>query len=186
MPTPLPPGSNNDLIDPQIIASSHGYIPSPKVAGARRPGKDGNSNINNKLSVKGKGKEKENAGAEKPKKRSRAVIELDDDNDDLLPTSNTKVKRGRPQGANNYTTGDMTTLLDCVEAELPLGQRGWQAITVRFNKWAVKAARPERKVTSLETKFKQVHCSLCCTSIILSYLVAREDPKANWRWSMPP
>ncbi|KAF8833315.1 hypothetical protein BDN67DRAFT_889164, partial [Paxillus ammoniavirescens] len=63
---------------------------------------------------------------------------------------------GRPQGANNYTAGDMTTLLDCVEDELPLGQRGWQAVTVRFNQWAAKSGHPERKLTSLETKFKQL------------------------------
>ncbi|KAI9453065.1 hypothetical protein HD554DRAFT_2043477 [Boletus coccyginus] len=153
---PLSLGPDNDLIDPQIIASSCGYIPSPKVAGARCPGKDANSTVNDKRSVKGKGKEKENVGSEKLKKRSRAVIELDDDDDDLLPAPNAKAKHGHPQGANNYTTRDTTTLLDCIEVELPLGQRGWQAITPKFNKWAVKSARPERKVTSLEMKFKQL------------------------------
>ncbi|KIK76684.1 hypothetical protein PAXRUDRAFT_169118 [Paxillus rubicundulus Ve08.2h10] len=81
----------------------------------------------------------------------RSVIELDDDSE-ILP----KAKRGRLQGANNHTVGDMMTLLDCVEDELPLGQRGWQAITVRFNQWAAKSGRPERKLTSLETKFKQL------------------------------
>ena len=150
----LPQGPDNNLIDPQIIASSLGYIPSPKVAGARR---------------KGKGKEKENVGTEKPKKRSRAVIKLDDDDDDLLPMPNMKVKHGRPQGANNYTTGNMTTLLDCVEAELLLGQWGWQIITIRFNKWAVKSAHPEWKVTSSKRSSNRYIChSLCCTSIILS------------------
>ena len=151
---PLPQGPDNNLIDPQIIASSLGYILSPKVAGAHR---------------KGKGKEKENVGTEKPKKRSRAVIKLDNDDDDLLPMPNMKVKHGRPQGANNYTTGDMTTLLDCVEVELLLGQWGWQTITIRFNKWAVKSAHPEWKVTSSKRSSNRYIChSLCCTSIILS------------------
>ncbi|KAG1722873.1 hypothetical protein EDB19DRAFT_2043948 [Suillus lakei] len=40
--------------------------------------------------------------------------------------------------------------------ELPLGQRGWQAVHVKFGQWEKANGRPERKVTSLETKFKQL------------------------------
>ncbi|KAG1723958.1 hypothetical protein EDB19DRAFT_1644979, partial [Suillus lakei] len=65
-------------------------------------------------------------------------------------------RRGRPQGSNNYTSSDVKVLLDMVCQELPLGQRGWQAVHVKFGQWEKANGRPERKVTSLETKFKQL------------------------------
>jgi len=51
---------------------------------------------------------------------------------------------------------DTNLLLDCVEAELLLGPQGWLAVTSKFNQRAAKLGHPERKVTSLEMKFKQV------------------------------
>ncbi|KIK78036.1 hypothetical protein PAXRUDRAFT_17106 [Paxillus rubicundulus Ve08.2h10] len=111
----LPQGLDDDHIVPQVIASVQGYAPSSKVAGVHRLGKS-STTTSNKCTNKGKEKEKENIGVEKPKKCSQA-IELDD-NGEILP----KAKWGCLQGANNYTAGDMTTLLDCVEDELPLGQ----------------------------------------------------------------
>ena len=63
----------------------------------------------------------------------------------------------------------MNTLLDCVEEELPLGQRGWLAVTTKFNKWASKNSHPEWKVSSLETKFKQVR--LAINVIFASYSI---------------
>ena len=83
-------------------------------------------------------------------KKQSHTIEVDD-NDDL-----SKVKRGRPQGANNYSIKDTNILLDLVEDELPLGQRGWTAVMTKYNKWATECGRPIRKQLSLETKFKQV------------------------------
>lgn len=79
---------------------------------------------------------------------------MDDDDDNEL--SRPATKRGRPNGANNYSVADTNLLLDCVEAELPLGPRGWLAVTSKFNPRAAKLGRPERKVTLLEMKFKQV------------------------------
>ncbi|KAG1723304.1 uncharacterized protein EDB91DRAFT_1255695 [Suillus paluster] len=67
-----------------------------------------------------------------------------------------EVKCGRPSGSNNYTTADTKALLGFVEKELPLGQRGWQAIHAKFSEWATKWGRPDRKVSSLKTKFKQL------------------------------
>jgi len=97
----------------------------------------------------GKSKEKENLGYANPKKRPR---DDDPDNDDDA----VRTRRGRPNGSNNYSSLDKKILLDMVEEELPLGQRGWQAIYLKFSQWARTNGRPERKVTSLETKFKQV------------------------------
>lgn len=68
----------------------------------------------------------------------------------------TRIKRGRPSGSNNYTTADTKALLDFVENELPLGQRGWQAVHAKFSEWAKELGRLVRKASSLETKFKQV------------------------------
>jgi hypothetical protein len=65
-------------------------------------------------------------------------------------------KRGRPHGAGNYSSDDIKVLLDFVEEEIPLGQRGWKAIHQRFSKWAQRHRRPQRTVKSLDTKFKQV------------------------------
>jgi hypothetical protein len=135
---PLPQGSDKDLSDPLAVAEARGYAAAVKAAGSRRKVKPS----------KGKGQDKENSTIhDTTKKHARDV--LGDDNDP-------PVKRGRPHGSNNYTSADMKTLLDLVEDELPLGQRGWQTIHAKFSQWAKIAGRPDRKVTSLETKFKQV------------------------------
>jgi hypothetical protein len=38
------------------------------------------------------------------------------------------IKRGQPQGSGNYSQEDLKALLNLIEAELPLGQRGWIVI----------------------------------------------------------
>ncbi|KAG2076066.1 hypothetical protein BDR04DRAFT_994548, partial [Suillus decipiens] len=63
---------------------------------------------------------------------------------------------GCPQGSNNYMTSDIKTLLDMVHQELPLGQRGWQAVHVKFCQWVKVNRWLECKVSLLETKFKQL------------------------------
>ena len=156
---PLPSTCDDDICTPHVIAQSQGRVPSPKVAGTCHPGRNGLAAVKNKGS---KGKDKENDLGTKSKKHSRNIIDLDDD--DLL-----KAKRGCPQGAGNYSTSDTNTLLDCVEEELPLGQRGWLAVTTKFNKWASKNSHPEWKVSSLETKFKQVR--LAINVIFASYSI---------------
>lgn len=136
---PLPHSDDMDLIHPASIAEACSYIPATKTAGVRRKAK----------APRGKGKEKENAGYSNPKKRSREDRDEDDE-------AEARARRGRPQGSNNYTSSDVKSLLDIVQDELPLGQRGWQAVQVKFCQWAKVKHRPERKLTSLETKFKQV------------------------------
>jgi hypothetical protein len=74
----------------------------------------------------------------------------DDNNSDV------RVKHGYPSGSNNYTTTDTKVLLDFVEKELPLGQQGWQVIHAKFSEWAIECGCPDRKLSSLKTKFKQV------------------------------
>jgi hypothetical protein len=137
---PLPQTCDKDLTDAATIMEAHGYTRAAKTAGSRHKVK----------ATRGKGKEKENVSYTHPKKRSRD--NNDDDDDDDMPA-----RRGRPHGSNNYSTLDVKTLLNMVEEELPLGQRGWQAIHLKFGQWAKANGRPERKVTSLETKFKQVN-----------------------------
>ncbi|KIK16765.1 hypothetical protein PISMIDRAFT_112790 [Pisolithus microcarpus 441] len=46
-----------------------------------------------------------------------------------------KVRQGHPQGAGNYSSSDINALLDYVKEDLPLGQRGWQSVTTKFNKY---------------------------------------------------
>ncbi|KAG1732841.1 hypothetical protein EDD22DRAFT_762156, partial [Suillus occidentalis] len=134
---PLPDSPDRELHDPVTIAEARGYVPAVITAGARRkPAAKAN---------KGKGKE----NTEPAPKCTRAA---DDDEDDPRPGA----KRGRPSGSNNYSVTDIQVLLDLVKDERPLGQKGWQAIHLKYSEWARKHERPPRKVMSLETKFKQL------------------------------
>ncbi|KIJ10702.1 hypothetical protein PAXINDRAFT_157539 [Paxillus involutus ATCC 200175] len=47
-------------------------------------------------------------------------------------------------------------LLNIIEDELPIGQRGWLAVMTKFNKCTIQSGRPKRKQTPPETKFKQL------------------------------
>ncbi|KAG6835307.1 hypothetical protein H0H93_002883 [Arthromyces matolae] len=145
LPPPLPDDSDEDLIDGPTVAKAQGHAPAKKVGGVR---------------LKDKGKQKASASSSKGKQRAsapessrkRKVVDIssDDENDDPDP------KRGRPRGAGNYHSQDVTTLLDAVEAELPLGQRGWGSVERVYNKWARINKRPTRTAKSIETKFKQL------------------------------
>jgi len=125
----VPDGDDSDLQDGPSIAKAHGYAPADKVAGSRQKGKQ--------------------RAHDTPVSRKRK--QPADFDEDLRTT-----KRGRPQGAGNYSQEDLKALLDAVQEELPLSQRGWQNIHVKFVKWARKRGRPERACKSLETKYKQV------------------------------
>ncbi|KAG2131631.1 hypothetical protein DEU56DRAFT_688381, partial [Suillus clintonianus] len=135
----LPDSPDRDLRDPVAIAEARGYAPAVRTAGARRK--------TVAKANKSKGKEKENT--DYALKRTRAP---DDDEDDPRAVA----KRGRPCGSNNYSAADVQVLLDLVEDERPLGQKGWQAIHLKYSEWATSHGRPPRKAMSLETKFKQL------------------------------
>ncbi|KAG2111028.1 hypothetical protein BD769DRAFT_1674438 [Suillus cothurnatus] len=45
-------------------------------------------------------------------------------------------KRGWPSGSSNYSPADIQVLLDFVEDESPLGQKGWQMIHLKYSEWA--------------------------------------------------
>ncbi|KAG6848520.1 hypothetical protein H0H93_016318 [Arthromyces matolae] len=98
-----------------------------------------------------KGKQRvASAGQSRKRKVSAAASPSDDDNDEPA------MKRGRPRGSGNYSQEDVSTLLDAIETELPLGQRGWSSVHKIYTRWARKYSRPERTSKSLETKYKQL------------------------------
>ncbi|KAG2746074.1 hypothetical protein P692DRAFT_20642251, partial [Suillus brevipes Sb2] len=138
---PLPDSPDRDLCNPSMIAKSHRYTPAIKTGGAHRKTVT--------RAFKGKGKDKENTnvnGGECPQKHAHIP---EDDEDDL------RAKHGRPHGSNNYSSADVKALLDLVKDELPLGQKGWQVIHLKFMQWASHNEHPHCKAQSLETKFKQ-------------------------------
>ena len=134
----LPFGDDKDLSDPPTIAAALGHTATRKVAGSRHVAKH--------TLPKGKG----HSALSNISKKRKAEREQDHDADEK------PAKRGRPTGAVNYADEDVTALLDFVEHELPLGQRGWLAVHMEYMKWAQLHGRPERTLKSLETKFKQV------------------------------
>lgn len=125
---PLPTSVDTDLTDGPTIAKAQGYIATEKVAGSRHTSK-------------------QRPLPEEPLKRKYTS-----DTEEPMEKSN---KRGRPNGAGNYSSKDITALLDFTESELPLGQRGWSSVHQKFTKWARSNGRPERIAKSLEAKFKQ-------------------------------
>ncbi|KAG2085579.1 uncharacterized protein F5147DRAFT_553276, partial [Suillus discolor] len=134
---PLPDSPDLDLSDAVTIAEARGHTLAAKTAGSHHQVKG----------PRGKGKANQNIASANSKKHSREDTEDDDE---------VHARRGRPQGSNNYTSSDVKVLLDMVCQELPLSQHGWQAVHVKFGQWAKANGRPECKVTSLETKFKQL------------------------------
>ncbi|CAA7270633.1 unnamed protein product [Cyclocybe aegerita] len=137
---PLPEVLDDDLSDPVTIVKSRGHAAAKKVAGSRQKGKGKQRAVLTKS--RNKGKEKATA-----RKRRHAS---DDEEVEVV------AKRGRPKGAGNYTADEVDALLDFVEEELPLGQRGWQSIHCGFTRWARRNDAAERTLKSLETKFKQL------------------------------
>ena len=79
---------------------------------------------------------------------------------------NSVTRHGHPSGARNYTNADMKALLKFIEAELPLGNRGWRVVHAWYTKWAHTNRRPERTLKSLDTKFRQV-----CFILLLSCVI---------------
>ena len=123
----MPNGNSSDSSSGPSIALKHGHTAVKKVAGSHHKGK-------------------QHAEVPQPRKRKHHG----DNGSPELP------KRGCPKGAGNYTADVLTTLLDAVQCELPLGQRDWKNVHAEFICWACSAHRPERDQKSLETKFKQV------------------------------
>ena len=64
--------------------------------------------------------------------------------------------KGRTRGSPNYRPREIEILLDHVEAELPVGAKGWNTVGARFREWAAISECPARTDRSLEAKFKQV------------------------------
>ena len=85
---------------------------------------------------------------------------------DETSTGTKSSKRGRPSGAANFSDHDIWALLDAVEGELPLGERGWKAIQAVYNKYAQDCGRAQRLHKSLETKYKQVSLVRCVRTLM--------------------
>src|ERR1700761_7739458 len=86
-------------------------------------------------------------------KRRATSADLDNSDGERAP------KRGRPSGSSNYTTQELTILLDLVESRCPIGKKAWKAVAKDFNSKARGLGRPERQEKALENKFKQVRRS---------------------------
>ena len=71
------------------------------------------------------------------------------------------LKRGRLSGSSNFSDPDVWALLDAIEKELPLGERGWKVVQVAYNKYTQEHGHKERSHKSLETKYKQVSLIPC-------------------------
>jgi len=110
---PLPDSADLDLTDTITIMEAHSHTPAAKMAGSHHQVKG----------PRGKGKAKENIASANSKKCSQEDAE---DNDKV------HAWQGCPQGSNNYTNTDVKILLDMVCQKLPLGQCGWQAVSVKF------------------------------------------------------
>ncbi|KAJ3511822.1 hypothetical protein NLJ89_g3877 [Agrocybe chaxingu] len=130
----LPDDSNDDLTDGPTIAKAHGHLPTSKVAGARRD--KGKAKAKAAPSAPRGAKGKAKAVADPSRKRKRQAVSEDDEDEDE------GAKRGRPRGSGNYTADDTSTLLDFVEKELPLGQRGWERIHQTKFKQLSKTTKP--------------------------------------------
>jgi hypothetical protein len=104
----IPSDHDADLSDGPTIAKAQGRFAAEKVAGVHQ---------------KGKGKKKEDTSKGKGHalpvnaQKCRQISNEEDVLDDGL-------KHGHPHGAGNYMSEDVMALLDLVEKELPLGQRG--------------------------------------------------------------
>lgn len=64
--------------------------------------------------------------------------------------------QGRTRGAANYRPREIEVLLDFVEADLPVGSKGWNTVGARYREWAAATEHPSRTDRSLEIKYKQV------------------------------
>ncbi|KAG6904487.1 hypothetical protein DXG01_009598, partial [Tephrocybe rancida] len=142
---PLPDTSDNDLTDGPTIAKACGYTSAPKVAGSHQKDKG------KQCAVEPSSKGKQCASKPSSSWKCKVVIPSSDEDEDE-PDS----KQGRPRGAGNYNNADTAHLLDLVEAEHPLGQKGWLTVGRWFNIWAPKNGRPDRTPKSIKTKFKQL------------------------------
>jgi len=50
--------------------------------------------------------------------------------------------QGRTRGSANYHPREIEFLLDLVEADLPVGAKGWSTVGAKFREWAVVAEYP--------------------------------------------
>ncbi|KAJ6527142.1 hypothetical protein B0H19DRAFT_1385536 [Mycena capillaripes] len=91
-------------------------------------------------------------GVRKKDKGKKRGLPYDSSDNSDVPVA----KRGRPQGSSNYNKDNTKQFLKLAAKLLPIGAKGWKALTINFNQWAIENERPERDVKSLETKYRQL------------------------------
>jgi len=60
------------------------------------------------------------------------------------------------RGRSNYSTMDVSSLLDFVDEVQPLGANMWSLVEQKFNEWAKSVGRPTREEGSLKSKFDKM------------------------------
>ncbi|GLB43938.1 hypothetical protein LshimejAT787_1501220 [Lyophyllum shimeji] len=143
---PLSDSDDDDLTHDPTVAKAQGHAPAKKVASSRREPKGPKQRASQPMN-KGKARASEPISS-----RKRKALLLSDDED----IKEAEAKRGRPRGSSNYTINEVMHLLDLLEAELPLGQKGWNSVYKKYTKWARNNNYISRTVKSLDTKYKQL------------------------------
>ncbi|GLB43828.1 hypothetical protein LshimejAT787_1500120 [Lyophyllum shimeji] len=141
----LPDSDDDDLTHGPTVAKAQGRAPAKKVASSRREPKA--KQCASQPMNKGKARASEPISS-----RKRKVLLFSDDED----IKEAEAKRGRPRGSSNYTIDEVMHLLDLLEAELPLGQKGWNSVYKKYTKWARNNNYISRTIKSLDTKYKQL------------------------------
>ncbi|GLB43906.1 hypothetical protein LshimejAT787_1500900 [Lyophyllum shimeji] len=136
---------DDDLTHGPTVAKAQGRAPAKKVASSRREPK-AKQRASQPMN-KGKARASEPISS-----RKRKALLLSDDED----IKEAEAKCGRPRGSSNYTIDEVMHLLDLLEAELPLGQKGWNSVYKKYTKWARNNNYISRTVKSLDTKYKQL------------------------------
>ncbi|KAF7375532.1 hypothetical protein MSAN_00441400 [Mycena sanguinolenta] len=83
-------------------------------------------------------------------KRKADAVTSDSESDGDAPPAKTRSGRG---GVPNYNKDDIKFVFYAVKKVLPQGERGWRLVEDTYNKKAVAAGRPERKMESIRTKY---------------------------------
>ncbi|KAI5785850.1 hypothetical protein EDC01DRAFT_597742, partial [Geopyxis carbonaria] len=88
-------------------------------------------------------------------------------------------------GTQNFSTADLSSLLGAIEDVYPVGNEGWERVTMLYADYAEENKRTERSSTSLRTQYRKMvnHTKPtgdpdCPTHIRRAKRVAREIEQA--------
>ncbi|KAJ7883896.1 hypothetical protein B0H14DRAFT_3857235 [Mycena olivaceomarginata] len=135
---PLPDSTDADLRHPPTVFDAMGLSKTEKVAGKRVKAHNRRDRSRSEDSHRAKGK---------TVKRPLHVSGSEDENEPVA-------KRGRPSGSANYSKKEIKQLFAIIEAQVPLGQKGWKAVHESYSAWAQLNGYPKRAEKALEGKYK--------------------------------